>query len=325
MLLVVWGVVTITFLIFSVFPRDVAVAMSGAEATVEQLQSFREEWGLDQPMWIQYLDFFRNLLQGNLGISIRTNRPVLQEMADFMPKSIELGSLGMFLAIIIGIPSGIFSAIYRGKWPDHFVRLFSLTGVSIPNFWLGLLMLYVFYYKLNVFLPGYPFVPTMAIKRITGLFLLDSLLSGNINAFIIGFRHIIMPAVATALPLIGYISRQVRTSMLEILESDYIKAARSRGLPENKILFKHALKNSLVSTVSVIGISLGRLFSGSLVAEIVFAWPGMGYAAYQAILKADQPMIIGFTFIVAILFSLTIFFIDLVYGLLNPKIRIIGR
>jgi len=320
MIVVLWGVTTITFVIMAVLPRDAAAAMNGPNATPEQLQKFRHDWGLDRPILVQYVSFYGRILQGDLGVSIRTHRPVLTEMADFFPATFELGIIGLALGLLIGIPLGVTAALYRGHWPDSVVRVVAVMGVSIPNFWLGLLLLFVFYYKLNIFLPGHLSL-SIQLHRVTGLVLVDSLIAGNWHAFVDALRHIVLPAVVVALSIAGYIARQVRTSMVEVLGSEYIRAARARGLSGRTILWRHALKNGLIPTVSILGVLVGRLFSGAIVAEIVFAWPGMGYNAFQSILKADQPMILGFTFFVAIIYSVATFAVDLLYGYLNPRVR----
>jgi peptide/nickel transport system permease protein len=320
MLIVLWGVTTITFIVMAVLPRDVASAMNGPNATPEQLAKFRADWGLDLPLMKQYFSFYGRILHGDLGISIRTHRPVIAEMIDFFPATFELAILGLFLGLGIGIPLGVLSALARGRWPDGFVRLFSVIGVSIPAFWLGLLLLYVFYFQLGMFLPG-RLSMSIHIQRVTGFVLLDSIIAGDGRAFVDGLRHIVLPAFVVALSIAGYVARQVRTSMIEVLGSEYIRAAHARGLPRRSILFRHALRNSLIPTVSILGVLVGRLFSGAIVAEIVFGWPGMGFNAYQSMLKADQPMILGFTFCVAIIYSVATFMVDLLYGWLNPRVR----
>lgn len=320
MLIVLWGVTTMTFVVMAVLPRDVASAMSGPNATPEQLGKFRADWGLDRPLIDQYLAFYGRILHGDLGVSIRTHRPVLAEMIDFFPATFELAILGLALGLVLGISLGIISALTRGLWPDAVVRIVAVVGVSIPSFWIALLLLYVFYYRLGIFLPGRL---SMGIKlpRVTGFVLVDSIITGDWRAFVDGLRHIVLPAAVVALSISGYVARQVRTSMIEVLGSEYIRAARARGLPRRSILFRHALKNSLIPTVSILGVLVGRLFSGAIVAEIVFGWPGMGYNAYQSILKADQPMILGFTFCVAIIYGIATFLVDLLYGWLNPRLR----
>jgi peptide/nickel transport system permease protein len=320
MLIVLWGVTTITFVVMAVLPRDVASAMSGPNATPEQLEKFRADWGLDRPLIQQYFGFYGRIIHGDLGVSIRTHRPVIAEMLDFLPATFELACLGLLLGLGMGIPLGIVSALARGTWPDAFVRIFSVVGVSIPSFWLGLLLLYVFYYQLGLFLPG-RLSMSVHLPRITGFVLIDSTITGDGRSFVDALRHIVLPAFVVALSIAGYVARQVRTSMIEVLGSEYIRAAYARGLPRRSIFFRHALKNSLIPTVSILGVLVGRLFSGAIVAEIVFGWPGIGYNAYQSILKADQPMILGFTFCVAIIYSIATFLVDLLYGWLNPRIR----
>jgi ABC-type dipeptide/oligopeptide/nickel transport system permease component len=319
-LVVLWGVTTVTFVVMNILPRDTAAAMGGPLSTPEQLAKFRHDWGLDRPLPEQYLTFYKHLFRGDLGKSIRTQRPVLQEMVDFFPATAELGIFGLLFGLLMGIPLGVFSALYRGRWFDNFARVFAVTGVSIPNFWLGLLLLYFFYYKVNLFPPGHLSL-SITLPRVTGLILLDSLIAGDGHAFLDGLRHIVMPAFVVAISLTGYISRQVRTSMIEVLGSEYIRAGRARGLSSRTLLLRHALKNALIPTVSILGVLVGRLFSGSMVSEIVFAWPGMGYNAYQSILKADQPMVLGFTFCVAIIYTVSTMAVDVLYGYLNPRIR----
>jgi peptide/nickel transport system permease protein len=320
MVIVLWGVTTITFVVMAVLPRDVASAMNGPNATPEQLAKFRADWGLDRPLVEQYFSFYGRILHGDLGVSIRTRRPVIAEMIDFLPATFELAFLGLLLGLAIGIPLGVVSALTRGRWTDAFVRVFAVIGVSIPGFWLGLLLLYVFYYQLGLFLPG-RLSMSVHLARVTGFVIIDSLVAGEWRALVDGLRHIVLPAFVVALSISGYVARQVRTSMIEVLGSEYIRAAHARGLSRRSILFRHALKNSLIPTVSILGVLVGRLFSGAIVAEIVFGWPGMGYNAYQSILKADQPMILGFTFCVAIIYSVATFLVDLLYGWLNPRLR----
>lgn len=321
LILVIWGITTVTFLIMYIVPRNPALAMAGNSATPEQIELFKERWGLNRPLWVRYFGFYNNLLHGDLGVSIRTERPVLKEILIHFPATFELATLSLLLSIILGIPLGVFSAIKRNHWFDHIVRVGSLTGVSIPNFWLGLLFLLIFYFNFKIFEPGRLNLYIEAPTSITNLYIVDSLLTGNWSVFIDAIRHIILPASTLGLCVTGYVARLTRASMLDVLYSNYIVAARSRGLSENAIFFKHALRNALIPTVSILGVLYGRMLAGSIVVETVFSWPGLGYFAYQSILKADQPSILGIVIVFAVFYSIVNFLVDISYKFLDPRIQ----
>jgi len=321
LIFVVWGITTLTFVIFAVVPRNPALAMSGSQATPEQLQKFNERWGLDRPMWERYIKFYSYLFKGDLGTSIRTERPVAVEMRNFFPATFELATTSIIISFIIGIPLGIVSAIKRNKWPDQLTRFFSLIGVSLPNFWLGLILILIVYNLLGGVGPGRVTSAVYEPARITGLYLLDSLLTGNWNSFVDSFKHIITPSIALGVFGMGVVTRMMRSSMIDTLGKDYIKAAQARGLSQFKVIMSHGLRNSLTPVLTTVGILYGAYLGGVIVVEVVFAWPGLGNFAYTSILKSDQPAILGTVLVIALLYSVVNLIIDILYRFIDPRIK----
>lgn len=321
LIFVVWGITTLTFIIFAVVPRNPALAMSGSQASPEQLQKFNERWGLDKPMWERYIKFYAYLFKGDLGTSIRTERPVAAEMRNFFPATFELATTSIIISFIIGIPLGIVSAIKRNKWPDQLTRFFSLVGVSLPNFWLGLILLLIVYTLLGGVGPGRITSAAYEPARITGLYLLDSLLTGNWSSFVDSLKHIITPSIALGVFGMGVVTRMMRSSMIDTLDKDYIKAAQARGLSQFKVIMSHGLRNSLTPVLTAVGILYGAYLGGVIVVEVVFAWPGLGNFAYTSILKSDQPAILGTVLVIALLYSMVNLIIDILYRFIDPRIK----
>jgi len=322
MFLVLWGVTSITFLIIYCVPRNPAIAMAGSWARPEQVELFMERWGLNKPLHERYFEWYWLLFHGDLGVSIRTLRPVSTELATHFPATIELATTSMLISLILGIPLGVISAVKRNKFVDNVSRLFSLFGVSTPNFWLGLMLLLIFYHRLGWVGPGRissEFTPP-PVK--TGLYLVDSLLSGDFLLFINSLQHIVLPSLALGLFCMGIVCRMTRSSLLDVLRKDYITAAKARGLPERIVYYKHALKNALIPTVTSVGLLYGALLSGALVIETVFAWPGLGYFAWRSIIKADMPAIMGVVLLISVVYSLVNLIVDISYAFLDPRIRL---
>lgn len=318
---VLWGITTLTFVINAVIPRNPAVAMAGSQASPEQIAKFNERWGLDRPLWERYIQFYAYLFKGDLGTSIRTERPVLTEMKNFFPATFELATFSVLISMVIGIPLGIIAAIKRNKWPDQVIRIFSLVGVSTPNFWFGLIILLVFYFILGGVGPGRVTSSMYEPMHITGLYLLDSLLTGDWVAFKDSLRHILMPAFALGFFGIGIVTRMMRSTMIDTLSTDYVKAAKARGLSQGKTIRSHALRNSLVPVLTVIGVLYGAYLGGVIVIEVVFSWPGLGNFAYTSILKSDHPAILGTVLVISLLYSLVNLLVDILYRYLDPRIK----
>lgn len=319
---VLFGVTIVTFIISHTVPGDPAAAALGDRARDEQLRVFRAEYGLDRPVPEQYFIYMKDLLSGDFGTSIRSRRPVIQDLGEKFPATAELSLAALIIAIILGIPSGIWSALYRNRWPDYFVRIFSIVGGSLPIFWLGLLLIGLFYTNLG-WLPSDgridPFMPPP--DRITGFFTIDSLLTGNIPAFESSIQHLILPAFVLGYFSTAVIARMMRSSMLEVLNQDYMRTARAKGLKERTVIARHALRNALIPTLTIIGITFGSLLSGAVLTETIFTWPGLGGYATAAALGLDFPAVMGVTLIAGVIFPISNLFVDLSYAWLDPRIR----
>ncbi|TET12257.1 MAG: ABC transporter permease [Candidatus Thorarchaeota archaeon] len=329
---VVFGVLTITWFLAYVIGDPVSIYIN--ENTPQRaIAAIRAAHGFDEPLHIQYFLYISSLLQGDWGISPSTGfRPVLEVIAIKFPATIELSIIAMIFAIVAGIPLGILSATRKDQKVDHFTRILSLVGVSMPIFWLALMMKYVFFYQFTVAgpplslfaLPGgerYTYVTFGTFEYTTGFLLIDSLLAGNIRLFVDAALHLIMPAFCLGYLTLAIITRMMRSSMLEVLKEDYITLARSKGLTERIVIYRHALRNALIPTVTVIGLAFGSLITGAVLTETIFQWPGLGKWAVRAIFWTDVAAITGFTLLVALIFVTANLIVDLVYGVLDPRIR----
>jgi peptide/nickel transport system permease protein len=317
---VLWGITTVVFIVLNAIPRNPAIAMAGSYATQEQIEKFNARWGLDRPILERYVQFYSKLFRGDLGLSIRTERPVTQEILRYLPATFELATFSILLSIVFGVVLGTLSAIKRGKLVDQFSRFLALVGVSTPNFWLCTILLIVFYGKLGWVGPGRVSSPSLAPQAITKLYLIDSLLTLNWASFADSLKHILLPAVSLGLFGMGIITRMMRSSMLEVINKDYVLLARAKGLSYAAAIRRHAVKNALLPVVTVIGVLYGVYLAGAIVIEVVFAWPGVGYFAYRSILKADQPAVLGFVVFIATIYSAVNLVVDFIYRLLDPRI-----
>ena len=320
LLLVVAGVCVITFIISHLIPGDPARLLAGDRASDEIVQHIRQQLGLDLPLWQQFIHYVEQLLQGDLGMSIRTGRPVVDDLKAFFPATLELAFCALFIALVIGIPLGVLSAVYKNRWFDHLVRLLALTGISTPAFWLGLGVIVLFYGKLTL-LPGSGrlddwFDPP---AQITGFYLIDSLLSGDMDVFFNALSHLILPATTLAFVHLGIVARQIRSAMLEQLSEDYIRTALASGLTKFTIIVRYALPNALIPSVTVLGLALGDLLYGAVLTETVFAWPGMGAYVVSSIQALDFPAVMGFAIVVSFAYVLVNLLVDLMYLWIDPR------
>lgn len=322
MLGVLVGVLIITFVISHLVPGDPAAAALGNQARDDQIEAFRKEYGLDKPVPEQFVVYVTGILQGDFGKSIRTRRPVAQDLNLFFPATIELSIAALLIAIVIGIPTGIWSAVARNRLPDHVVRIFSLIGGSLPIFWLGLLMIGLFYDRLG-WLPAGGRIDQFIEppERITGLFTVDSFLTGNMVALQSSVLHLLLPAFVLGYFSTAVIARMMRASMLEILNQDYLRTARAKGLKESAVILRHGFRNALIPTLTIIGITFGSLLSGAVLTETIFAWPGLGGYATAAVIGLDFPAVMGVTLLAAVIYPLANLFVDLSYAWLDPRIR----
>lgn len=322
LVLVVFGVTLISFFMSHVIPGDPARMMVGQRADEGTVQKVRHQLGLDQPVWTQYFHYLKGVLSGDLGTSIRTGQPVMNDLITFFPATLELALLAFFFAIIIGIPLGILSAVKKDTIWDHGSRVFSIAGVSTPVFWSGLVVILIFYGYLGWFpSTGRIDLTINPPTHITGLYLVDSLLSGDMIAFKNSLWHILLPALTLSFAQLAIVTRQVRASMLEVMKQDYIRTAKANGISGMFLLIRYALRNALIPTVTVIGISFGSLLGGAVVTETIFGWPGMGKYVVDSISYLDFPAIMGFSLVIAAGYVLINLIVDLTYYWLNPQIK----
>jgi peptide/nickel transport system permease protein len=326
---VVFGVLTITWFLSYVVGDPLAMYVT-ERTPDEALPGIIAQHGLDQPPVVQYFIYLSNLFQGDWGVSTSTgaDQPVLVVLARLFPATIELAIVAMIFAILLGIPLGIISATKKDKAADHITRVFALTGVSMPIFWFGLMLKYLFFYQFSIWdLPSLPGGDRYNIRRFsytptTGFLLIDSLaFEQNPYLFTDALVHLIMPGFCLGYITLAIITRMMRSSMLEVIKEDYITLARSKGLAERVVIYKHALRNALIPTITVIGLAFGGLITGAVLTETIFNWPGLGRWAVRAILNSDMAAINGFTLLVAFIFVIANFIVDMVYGVLDPRIR----
>ena len=316
------GVSLITFTLSHLVPADPVAAALGDRAREDQVKAFRQQYGLDKPVPEQYWIYMTGLLRGDLGLSIRTRRPVAQDLSEFFPATFELSLCALFISLAIGIPTGIWSSLFRNRLPDHLVRIFSLVGGSLPIFWLGLLLIGLFYSNLGWLPSGGridDFIPPP--QHVTGLFIVDSVLSGNQKALQSSLLHLVLPAFTLGYFSTAVISRMMRSSMLEVLGQDYIRTARAKGLLERMVIVRHGLRNALIPTLTIVGLTFGSLLAGAVLTETTFSWPGLGRYATAAAIGVDFPAVMGVTLLAAVVYTLANLVVDLSYSWLDPRIR----
>ena len=325
-LLVLLGVTIITFTLARVVPSNPAALYIGPRARPADIERVSKEMGLDKPLPVQYLNYMAGVLQGDLGNSISTKRPVLQEIADRLPATLELLFTAMFFAVIVGIPMGVLSARWQGKPVDVAVRSGSIIGVSMPAFWLGLLLQIIFFRHLG-WLPLTGRVSadlrfTSPIEEITGFYLIDSILTQNWVALKDAALHLILPALTLAAYPIGLIARMTRGSMLEVLQQDYIRTAEAYGLSQTRITYVYALKNAIGPALTVVGLTIAFALTGAFFVEVVFNWPGLGLFTVRSLLNVDYPAIMGVTLLGAIGYVTINLIVDLVQAWIDPRISL---
>ena len=318
------GMTLISFVVSHALPADPVGANLGQRSMEDPtiVAAFRAQWGLDQPLPQQYLTYIRNLLQGNLGISIRTHMQVADDLGRYLPASAELAVTATLVGTLLGIPFGVVSAVRRNQWVDHVVRGVSLLGVSSPVFWLGLVALYIFYFRLGWLPgPGRLDVGMPEPDHVTGMYTLDSLLTRNWAALGSSLRHLVLPGLVLASVYVGLVTRMTRSSMLEVLSADYVRTARGKGLRPRSVIYRHALGNALIPTITVLGLAFGDVLAGTVLTETIFSWPGIGRYAFQSALTLDFPAIMGVSLVIAGVFISVNLATDVAYVLLDPRLR----
>jgi peptide/nickel transport system permease protein len=318
---VLFGVSLFVFIVMHLFTGDPAALILGQHATVAQVQALREQMGLNDPIYVQFGRFLWQLLHGDLGTSVMSHQKVTEELFSRFPATIELALFSLLIATIVGVIVGVISAVKRYSLFDYFSMIGALIGVSMPIFWLGLILIIVFSLGLHWFPVAGRMDIGMEPTMITHLYLLDSLLTGNWEAFVNALQHLILPGIALAAYSMAIIARMTRSTMLEVIGQDYIRTARAKGLDETTVIKHHALKNALIPIVTVIGLQLGSLLGGAVLTETVFNWPGIGNYIITAIMASDFSVVQGGVILVATVFVVVNLFVDLLYAYLDPRIR----
>ena len=316
------GVTFVAFAFIRLIPGDPILLMVGERGiSPERHAQMMAQFGFDRPFLIQYLGFLANLLHGDLGRSIVTREPVLGEFFTLFPATVELSIAGMLVALLIGLPAGIVAAVKRGSILDHSVMGISLTGFSMPIFWWGLLLIILFSGILQWTPVSGRISLTYFVEAKSGFMLIDSLLSDEEGAFRSALSHLILPAIVLGTVPLAVIARQTRSAMLEVLGEDYVRTARAKGLPPMRVVGVHALRNALIPVVTVVGLLVGTLFGGAILTETIFAWPGVGKWLVDSISRRDYPSVQGGIVLIASIVMLVNLCVDLLYGLINPRIR----
>lgn len=323
---VIFGVFVITFFISRIVPSDPVALYAGPRTSPEQKEEFRRKLGLDRPLPVQFVDYVGDVLQGDFGISLRTKRQITDDLKIFLSATLELVILAMGLALVIGIPLGVMTAARSGTWFDQYGRILSISGVSIPPFWLALLLQLLFFSILGLLPLGGRLSRdvnlTSPVEAITGFHLIDAAVTGNWAAWSDALSHLILPVCVLALYPIGLVTRMTRASMMETLSQPFITMARTSGLPERLILFRLALKNAIIPTLTVLGLTFAFAITGSVLIEVVFSWPGLGSYVTDAILASDFQVIIAVTLIMTILYVLTNLAVDILQAIMDPRIQL---
>ena len=309
------------FFMVRAIPGDPAQILLGQQATQEQVEQVRENMGLDKPIFVQYGLFLKDAATGDLGNSIVTGRPVMTELLGRLPATFELTAFAMLVAVVVGVPVGVISAVKQYSLLDKVTSVLALTGISMPIFWLAMILVVIFGVNLQLLpFPG-RLDSTTAITALTGLVLVDSLLTLNFAGFWDGLLHLVMPAIALGTIPMAVVMRMTRSSMLEIMNEDYVRTARAKGVVPWRVIFKHALRNAMLPTVTVIGLQVGLLMGGAIITETIFSWPGIGLYAYQSVSSRDYASIQGVVLYGAVLFVLVNLLVDILYAVLDPRVR----
>lgn len=318
---VLLGMSFIVFLIIRAIPGNPAQVILGQKASQEAIAAMEDKLGLNNPWYVQYFDYLKGLLTGDLGESLRTSQPISSEIWPYLAATIELAVFAMILAIIIGVNAGIISAWFQNSWFDYLAMVVALIGVSMPIFWLGLIEQWVFSLNLE-------WLPTSGreevrnpISAITNFYLIDTLIQGRFDQFIVVVKHLILPGIALATIPTAIIARMTRSSMLEVMRSDYVRTARAKGQKMFLVVYKHALKNALIPVLTVIGLQTGLLLGGAILTETIFSWPGIGRYIYEAIGYRDYTVIQSGILVVAFMFVMINLIVDLLYTVIDKRIK----
>lgn len=318
---VMWAVATLTFVVLRLVPGNAADAVFNLNLPIEQIEQFKAQWDLDKPITQQYLAFMGDLLRGDFGVSMSSAVPINRLLYERIPPTVELAVAAMIIATLIGVSAGVISAVTRNRALDFVVRSSSLLGMSVPWFWIAIVLIIVFAVQLRWLPVGGRIAGGMDYERITNFMLIDTLITGNWAALQSHLRHLILPALAIGLTSAGFIARLTRGAMLEVMSKDYVRAARAKGLHERAVVFKHGFRNALLPILTFLGLQFGALLGGAVITEMVFSWPGLGRLLLDGILRRDYPVVQATVIIVAFIYVIVNLAVDLAYHLVDPRLR----
>jgi peptide/nickel transport system permease protein len=320
--LVLFGLSVITFTLARVMPADPARMMAGTRASKETVEKIKEQYGLNDPAPVQYVHYVKSVVQLDFGMSFSTRKPVKEELGRKLPATLELGLWAFVISTAIGLPLGVASAVKRDSLLDTVSRFISISGLALPVFWLAIMVQFVFFGKLGILPDGQRLpIGVDPPRQITSLYSIDALLTGDFSLFWLVVKHLAMPVAVLAYGSLAVITRMVRGSMIEVMNKDYIRTARAKGLVNNTIVLRHALKNALLPTVTSMGLQVGLLLSGAFLVELVFSWPGIGSYTVAAVLAVDYNAMMATTLIIALIFVLMNLLVDIIYLFLDPRIE----
>jgi peptide/nickel transport system permease protein len=319
------GITFVAFVLTELVPGDPAAANLGQRAIGDPaaVQAFREHYGLDKPLPVQYGLYLQHLVTGDLGESEQSHRPVRADLSEYVPATAELAITSILIAYALGITLGVVAAVRRNRLTDQVLRVISLSGISMPTFWLALVALYVFFFKLG-WVPGSGRLDPglLPAPHVTGLYTLDALLSGQLDVMANAFHHLILPAFVLAAYNIGLLTRFTRSAVLEVINNDYVQAARAKGLPERTVVLRHVLRAALPPIITVGGLAFANVMTGTVLVESIFSWPGIGQYAFHSATTLDLPAIMGVSLFVAVVYIVVNFTVDILYGVVDPRIRV---
>ena len=319
------GITLVVFLLTQLVPSDPVAANLGEQAAADPavVQAFKEHYGLDKPLPQRYLIYLGHVARGDLGESALTRNAVLDDLAKFVPATAELALLSILIAVTVGVPIGVAAAVKQDKPADHVLRVVSLGGISMPTFWIALVSLYVFFFRLGWFPGGGRLDPgTLDPPHVTGFFTIDAVLAGQWSVAVEAFHHLVLPALVLAAFNVSLLARYTRSAVLEVIGNDYVRAARAKGVPERTVLRRYVLRAALPAIVTVVGLLFANILTGAVLVENIFAWPGIGQYAYQAAINLDVTAIAGVSLFIAIVYVTINFVVDVLYGVIDPRIRV---
>ncbi|MCY4439397.1 MAG: ABC transporter permease [Deltaproteobacteria bacterium] len=311
----------LVFLLIQAAPGDPTLMLLGEDSTQEDIDQATKRWGLDQPIYIQYVKFFMSAAQGNFGRSFKYDEPVLDVIVNRIPATLELATASVLIAIVFAIPLGVWAAAKPNSWVDNTGTTFGLFGISMPSFWFGIMLILLFAGILNILPSAGRDTYGISGEPITGFYILDSVLQGNWAGVRDGAEHVFLPALALGSNMLGILMRVTRSSVLEVMNEEYVTTARAKGLVERKVLWRHVFSNALIPVITVVGLELGTLLSGSIIVETVFSWPGSGSLLVTALNARDHPLVTGLVLVYTAAFVAINFLIDVLYAIIDPRIR----